>query len=119
MSPTGRALATLVVLAGVALMTVYVAIATESASPLFVLLAAAALLPVAYVVDTGTRPNRLDEPVRGEAAMLLLALVALLAGGLAFASESLPAVVVAGLAGAAAIGLVGRNWRHRASARQR
>lgn len=79
---------------------------------LFALVSAAALLAVAYVVDTGTGP-RVDELRLQEGVMLLAGLLALVFALLAFGAESGRLIVGAAIAASLAIALVVANWHRR------
>lgn len=79
---------------------------------LFALVTPAALLVVAYVVDTGTGP-RVDDMRKHEAAMLLVAFVAVLFSALAFAVGTGPLFGAAGSVSVLVVALVIANWRQR------
>lgn len=110
-----RAPATLVVVAATVLLGAYVAITPTH--PLFALVTPAALLPVAYVIDTGTGPRVQD--VRGrEAAMLVAAAVAVVLAAVAFTLPAIATDVLSAVASLAAITLVAANWSSRRGRRR-
>lgn len=96
----------------VATLAILAYVVSTPANFLFALVTPAALLVVAYVVDTGTGP-RLDDMRNQEAAMLLAALVAVLLSVAAFAVGAGPLFGAAGSLSVLAVALVVANWRQR------
>lgn len=103
-------LATIAVLVASVLMAAYVAITPTH--PLFALVTPAALLPVAYVVDTATH-RHVDDMTRREALMLLAAISAVLLAAVAFSAPTAPLVGLASVGCAVAVALVVANWLSR------
>lgn len=107
MLPVGRLAATLTVLVGSVLMLAYVAITPTH--PLFAIVTPAALLPVAYVVDTATH-RRVDDLTRREGAMLAVAILAVLLAAVAFSVTTAPLYGLASAVCALSVALVVANW---------
>lgn len=111
--------ATVAVLAASA--ATWLSVAFRPTAPLYGLLVPAALLPLAYVVDTAHRSASapgLEGLRHREAAMLSAALLAVLFGTVGLATGDLATRVLSALAATGSVALVAANWRHRRSARR-